>query len=67
MRRSETTKEDPMVGRAQQIDDPGTKHDRDNLVRMEDRAVTRNIFFVVLGIAAFIVLLYFLGGSNAMH
>ena len=56
-----------MVGKAQQVDDPGSKHHRNDVVRMEDATVTRNIILVVLAIAVFVFLLDLLGGSNLMH
>ena len=56
-----------MVGKAQQIDDPGTKHPGSEITDYEDKLVWRNMLIVIMAIVAFAVLLFFLGATNVIH
>jgi hypothetical protein len=56
-----------MVGKAQQIDDPNTKHPGCEISDLEDMVVERNIVFAVIAMLLFFVLLYYLGGANVIH
>jgi hypothetical protein len=56
-----------MVGKAQQIFDPSSKHPGNELTDYEDKYQHAYVFFAIIAMFLFFWLLVILGATNALH